>query len=65
LILAGDGIDEKSGIVKRVSAIEEFIEGIKSTKSYINGNVTAAIFIISSIGGVLAFFIMIYNFFKK
>lgn len=65
LFIQGDGIDPKSGIVKRVSTIEEFIDGIKSTKSYINGNIAAVIFIISLIGAIISLILNIVSYFKK
>lgn len=65
LFIQGDGIDPKSGIVKRVSTIEEFIDGIKSTKSYINGNIAAVIFIISLMGAIISLILNVISYFKK
>ena len=65
LLLEGDPADPDRGFFKRMVAMEKFIEGLKSTKSYLSGNVAAAVFIITSIGAIISFFLTIYNFFKK
>lgn len=64
-LLEGDPIDPSRGFFSRLKAMEEFIEGLKSTKSYIRGNIAAAVFVISAIGGVIAFFWKLFEYMKK
>lgn len=64
-LLEGDPADPERGFFKRMVAMEKFIEGLKSTKSYLSGNLAAAVFIITAIGAIISFFISIYNLFKK
>lgn len=64
-LLEGDPADPERGFFKRMVAMEKFIEGLKSTKSYLSGNLAAAVFIITAIGAIVSFFISIYNLFKK
>lgn len=65
LLLEGDPADPDRGFFKRMVAMEKFIEGLKSTKSYLSGNVAAAVFVITAIGAVVSFFLTVYSFFKK
>lgn len=65
LLLEGDTLDPERGFFKRIVAIEKFIEGMKSTKTYLMGNVAATVFLITLLGGVITFVLKVYEFFKK
>ena len=65
LLLEGDPLDPDRGFFKRISAIEKFIDGMKSTKTYLMGNLAASVFIITLLGGIAAFILKVYEFFKK
>lgn len=64
LLLEGHPQDKERGMIPRMIAIEKFIEGMKDTKAYLMGNVAAAVFIITALGGVIAFCIKAYQWIK-
>lgn len=63
-LLEGDPIDKESGLVYRLKKIEDFIKSMQNLKSYLMGNIAAAIFIIGFIGGVISFIYKAYEFFN-
>lgn len=64
-LLEGDSIDKDRGFISRLIALEKFTATVKDTKAYLAGNLAAAIFFITALGGLIAAFVKIYEFFKK
>lgn len=64
LLLEGHQADKERGMIARMIAIEKFIEGMKDTKTYLMGNIAATVFIITALGGVIAFSIKAYQWLK-
>jgi len=64
-LLEGDNIDKDRGFIARLIALEKFSLTIKDTKAYLLGNLAAAIFIITALGGIISVFFKLYYFFKK
>lgn len=64
LLLEGHSADKDRGMISRMIAIEKFIEGMKDTKTYLMGNIAATVFIITALGGVIAFCIKAYQWIK-
>lgn len=63
-LLEGDSVDKDRGFISRLIALEKFAITIKDTKAYLAGNMAAAIFFITAIGGLIAGFIKLYYFIK-
>lgn len=63
-LLEGDPIDPKRGLVNRIILMEDFINSMKNLRSYLMGNIAAAVFIIGFIGGVIAFIYKAWEFFN-
>lgn len=61
-LLEGDKSDPERGFISRIKNIEAFVATIKDTKTYLMGNIAAAIFIITAIGGVISGLIKLYTF---
>lgn len=64
LLLEGHSADKERGMIARMIAIEKFVEGMKDTKTYLMGNIAATVFIITALGGVIAFVIKAYQWIK-
>lgn len=64
ILLEGDNADKDRGFIPRMIAIEKFVSGMKDTKTYLMGNIAATVFIITALGGIIAFAIKVYHFFK-
>lgn len=64
LLMEGHSADKDRGMIARMIAIEKFIEGMKDTKTYLMGNIAATVFIITALGGIIAFSIKAYQWLK-
>lgn len=65
ILLEGDPIDPMRGLVNRLILIEKFVNSMKNLRSYLMGNIAAAVFIIGFIGGVIAFIYKAWEFFNN
>lgn len=63
-LLEGDPMDRDRGLIPRLKTIEDFVSKMKDTRAYLAGNIAAAVFLISAIGGLLAILYKIYLFFS-
>lgn len=64
LLLEGHPADKERGMIARMIVIEKFIEGMKDTKTYLMGNIAAAVFIITALGGIIGLAIKLYQWIK-
>jgi methyl-accepting chemotaxis protein len=61
-LLEGDPMDKDRGLIPRLKTIEDFVGKMKDTKSYLAGNIAAAVFFITAVGGILSICYKIYLF---
>ena len=65
-LIGGHPLDKKRGLMNRLQVIEDFVHNMENKKAYISGNIAAAVFIVTFLGGVIAFIIKTYiTLFKK
>lgn len=64
-LMEGDPADPKRGFINRMIEMENFLADIKSTKSYLAGNVAAIILIASFLGTLFSVGYKIYELFVK
>jgi len=64
-LLEGDRTQPHLGLISRILAIEKFIENFQKKKSYILGNVSATVFIVTMLGSILLFSLKTWQYFKE
>jgi TolA-binding protein len=63
-LLEGDKVDKDRGFISRLIALEKFSASVKDTKAYLMGNIAAAVFIITALGGIVGLLFKLYSFLK-